>query len=66
MKTELLKLLKLNRNPKRKQEIIGGIALIIIAALSLFIPNEYGKSDGTAALLLIPIGLISIGVKDNV
>ena len=61
MKTELLKLLKLNRNPKRKQEIVGGIVLIIIAALSLFIPNEYGKSDGTAALLLIPIGLISVG-----
>lgn len=61
MKTELLKLLKLNRNPKRKQEIVGGIVLIIIAVLSLFIPNEYGKIDGTATLLLIPIGLISIG-----
>ena len=61
MKTELLKLLKLNRNPKRKQEIVGGIALIIIAALSLFIPNEYGNNDGTAGLLLIPMGLISVG-----
>ena len=60
MKTELLKLLKLNRNPKRKQEIVGGIALIIIAVLSLFIPNEYGNNDGTAALLLIPMGLISV------
>ena len=61
MKTELLKLLNLNRNPKRKQEIVGGIALIIIAVLSLFIPNEYGNNDGTAALLLIPMGLISVG-----
>ena len=61
MKTELLKLLKLNRNPKRKQEIVSGIALIIIAVLSLFIPNEYGNNDGTAALLLIPMGLISVG-----
>ena len=61
MKTELLKLLKLNRNPKRKQEIVGGFALIIIALLSLFIPNEYGNNDGTAALLLIPMGLISVG-----
>ena len=61
MNTELLKLLKLNRKPKRKQEIIGGIALIIIALLSLFIPNEYGNNDGTAALLLIPMGLISVG-----
>ena len=61
MKTELLKLLKLNRNPKRKQEIVGGIALIIIALLSLFIPNEYGNNDGTVALLLIPMGLISVG-----
>ena len=61
MKTELLKLLKLNRNPKRKQEIVSGIALIIIALLSLFIPNEYGNNDGTAALLLIPMGLISVG-----
>ena len=61
MKTELLKLLKLNRNPKRKQEIVGGIALIIIAVLSLFIPNEYGNNDGSAALLLIPRGLISVG-----
>ena len=61
MKTELLKLLKLNRNPKREQESVGGIALIIIALLSLFIPNEYGNNDGTAALLLIPMGLISVG-----
>ena len=61
MKTELLKLLKFNRNPKRKQEIVGGIALIIIAVISLFIPNEYGKNDGTVALLLIPMGLISVG-----
>lgn len=61
VKTELLKLTKLNRNPQRKQEIVSGIALIIIAVLSLFIPNEYGKSDGTAALLLIPMGLIAIG-----
>lgn len=61
VKTELLKLTKLNRNPQRKQEIVSGIALIIIAVLTLFVPNEYGESDGTAALLLIPMGLISIG-----
>lgn len=61
VKTELLKLTKLNRNPQRKQEIVSGIALIIIAVLTLFVPNEYGKSDGTAALLLIPMGLIAIG-----
>lgn len=65
MKTELITLVKLNRKDRRTQQTVSGIGLIIVSFLSLFIPNENGKPDISAALMLTPMGIIAIGDDDK-
>lgn len=61
MKTDLITIIKLNRKDKRTRQTVSGIGLILVAFLTLFVPSETGKPDITAALLLIPMGIIAIG-----
>lgn len=61
MKTDLTTLIKLNKKDRRTQQTVSGIGLIIVAFLTLFIPNESGKPDISAALMLTPMGIIAIG-----
>ena len=65
MKTELITLVKLNRKDRRTQQTVSGIGLIIVSFISLFIPNENGKPDISAALMLTPMGIIAIGDDDK-
>ena len=65
MKTELITLVKLNRKDRRTQQTVSGIGLILVSFLSLFIPNENGKPDVSAALMLTPMGIIAIGDDDK-
>lgn len=65
MKTDLTTIIKLNRKDKRTQRTVSGIGLIIVAFLTLFIPNESGKPDISAALMLTSMGIIAIGDDDK-
>lgn len=65
MKTELITLVKLNRKDRRTQQTVSGIGLIIVSFISLFIPNENGNPDISAALMLTPMGIIAIGDDDK-
>ena len=65
MKTDLTTLIKLNRKDRRTQQTVSGIGLILVSFLSLFIPNENGKLDISAALMLTPMGIIAIGDDDK-
>lgn len=65
MKTELITLVKLNRKDRRTQQTVSGIGLILVSFLSLFIPNDRGKPDISAALMLTPMGIIAIGDDDK-
>lgn len=65
MKTDLITLIKLNRKDRRTQQTVSGIGLILVSFLSLFIPNDRGKPDISAALMLTPMGIIAIGDDDK-
>ena len=65
MKTDLTTLVKLNRKDRRMQQTVSGIGLILVSFLSLFIPNDRGKPDISAALMLTPMGIIAIGDDDK-
>ena len=65
MKTDLTTLIKLNRKDRRTQQTVSGIGLILVSFLSLFIPNDRGKPDISAALMLTPMGIIAIGDDDK-
>ncbi len=65
MKTELITLVKLNRKDRRTQQTVSGIGLILVSLLTLFIPNDSGKPDVSAALMLTPMGIIAIGDDDK-
>lgn len=65
MKSELITLVKLNRKDRRTQQTVSGIGLILVSFLSLFIPNDRGKPDISAALMLTPMGIIAIGDDDK-
>ena len=65
MKTDLITLIKLNKKDRRTQQTVSGIGLILVSLLTLFIPNDRGKPDISAALMLTPMGIIAIGDDDK-